>query len=120
MSIEYKIRKFDESTGQIIVQYKDLAPISIDLPIDEQGNIPINENLDKHIQSYLPVWHFARIEKLKLGLKSEQINYIKSLVEALPEPTVIEEIVENNVDKREQDKAIIVEVLEELGLYPPK
>lgn len=88
MNLEYKIVAFDENTGQIWVQYRDLSPILIDLPIDENLNIPIGSELDSFIKNFLPVWHFERIDKLKQGLKQDQVAAIKSLVQPLP---VVEE-----------------------------
>jgi hypothetical protein len=88
---EYKITSFSETEAKITVKYKNEFYFSLDLPIDKEGNIPTGENLDKYIKSYVPTWAFERKEKLKQGLKQDQIQYINSIVQ-------IEEIVTNQID----------------------
>ena len=85
----YTIRIFDESTAQVIVEYKDCAPIGIDLPIDENGNVPEGDELDKLIRGFIPVWHFERLEKIKAGIKNASAVHVKVVpYPSSPEPTL--------------------------------
>jgi hypothetical protein len=80
----YKIRGFNASTGQVIVQYEDLAPCAIDLAVDENGKVPEGEALDKAIRDFMPVWHFQRQEQLANGISNA--DAVAALVEPLPPP----------------------------------
>lgn len=110
MTIEYKIIGFNEVSGQIIVRYRDLAPIAIDLPIDDDNNIPVGEALHTLISNALPVWHFERIDKLNAGLKQEQVAEIKALIQE--EPAVDTPVVDPQIEL----KQLIFEVLVEQNL----
>jgi hypothetical protein len=78
--MKYKIKNFDVENAQLLIEFNNLITYSFDLPIDDEGNIPIKEDLHKYIKNLIPIWHFQRLEKLKKGLKTEQIKYIKSLI----------------------------------------
>lgn len=90
---EYKITFFSETEAKITVKYKNEFYFSLDLPIDKEGNIPTGENLDKYIKSYVPTWAFERKEKLKQGLKQDQVQYINSILQ-------IEETVTTNQNEQ--------------------
>ena len=115
---EYKILSFHKEQAQIVVEYNNEFIFSIDLPIDKDGNIPINEALDKHIKAYLPVWALERKEKIKKGLKQEQIQYIESILQP-KQPNNQNTILENEEDvQRKYITSIVTEILEETGLLP--
>ena len=84
MTTDYKIIAFNESTGQITLKVADLAPMVVDLPIDENGNLPTVELLTQYLVGFIPTWHFDRQEKLANGIANAGV--IRALVE--PEPIV--------------------------------
>lgn len=84
MSKPYKIRAFDKTTAQVIVEYETLAPFAIDLMLKDDGSLPTGDELDAHIRNFLPTWHFERLEKISSGLKESDINAIEALVEPVP------------------------------------
>jgi hypothetical protein len=79
--MKYKIKNFDVENGQLIIEFNNMVTYSFDIPIDENNNIPIKEELHKYIKNLMPSWYFERINKLKKGLKKQQIEYIKSLID---------------------------------------
>lgn len=81
MNKPYKIRDFNKATAQVIVEYQDLAPMAIDLVISDDGRLPTGEELDAHIQTFFPVWHFERLDKLKNGVNPNDAAAIEELVE---------------------------------------
>jgi len=81
--MEYTIRKFNESIGQIIVEYRG-ASFAIDLPIDENKNYPIGAELDSLIKQFLPLGYFERLDEIAAGVNNA--DSIKSLVIPHPEP----------------------------------
>lgn len=83
MSIEYKIRGFDQSSGTITVEFADFPLFSIDLPIND-GRYPEGEELDGYIKGFLPVWLLERKQVIQSGITNA--SSIASLVEPLPEP----------------------------------
>jgi hypothetical protein len=79
----YKIIKFNEATGQIIVRFRDMEPISVDLPIDAEGNALSGNQLSDYLRGFIPTWHYDRLEKISSGISNAA--EIHALVE--PEPT---------------------------------
>lgn len=66
--INYKITKFDASTGQIIVEYgPKLDTMVIDIPIVD-GLFMAGEELTKYIENIIPTWHFERLAQLEAGI----------------------------------------------------
>jgi hypothetical protein len=45
-----------------------MAPINIDLPIDENGLYITGTALEDYIRGFIPVWHFERLEQIKVGI----------------------------------------------------
>ena len=80
----YKIIAFNEATGHITIRFADFAPINVELPIDENGNLPVGTELDQYLVGFIPTWHLARQERLANGISNA--NEIASLVE--PEPVI--------------------------------
>ena len=86
----YKIRSFDEKLGQILISVEGYhSLISIDLPLDENNNVPIGNDLHLYINGLIPYSWIERTNKLKNPIPNAQI--IKDMVEPLP----IEPIIEN-------------------------
>jgi hypothetical protein len=84
MSIEYKIRSFNQTTGSIVVEFMDFTPFNIDLPV-ENGLYPEGEALDAYIRGFLPVWVVERKQVIQAGVSNAEA--IASLVEPLPAET---------------------------------
>jgi hypothetical protein len=93
----YKIRSFDESTAQILISVENYhSLICIDLPLDENNNVPTGEDLHRYINGFVPYSWIERSNKLKNPIVNAQS--IKDLVEPLPtpeaqpepEPTIVE------------------------------
>jgi len=80
---DYKIIKFDELKGSIIVRYSEEFPtISIDIPIKDNNYI-VGEELDAFIKGFIPVNYMNRLSLVKAGISNAQ--EIQSLVEQEPE-----------------------------------
>jgi hypothetical protein len=86
----YKIREFNEQTGQITITVDNYhSPILIDLPLDDENNVLSGNELDQYVNGFIPHAYIARKEKLKNGIKNA--DKIKSLVIPLPPLPKIEE-----------------------------
>lgn len=80
----YKIRNFDENTGQIIITVENYhSPIAIDLPLDNNNNVPIGDELHLYINGLIPYGWIERQEKLKNPIKNAEA--IKLLIEPFEE-----------------------------------
>lgn len=82
MTVAYKITNFDQDNGQITLYVEGIAPIAIDLPIDDEGNVPTGEALTEYLGGFIPTWHFDRKKRLAQGIRNG--SEIAALVE--PEP----------------------------------
>jgi len=83
----YKIRRFDESTGQIVISVEGYhSLIAIDLSLDENNNVPTGEDLHRYINGFVPYSWIERTEKLKNPIANAQS--IKDLLEPFPEDDV--------------------------------
>lgn len=86
----YKIREFIESTGQILISVENYhSLITIDLPLDENNNVPIGDELHLYINGLIPYSFLERKEKLKNPILNA--NIIRDMVEPL----------ENKIDPQE-------------------
>ena len=56
---DYTLSSFDETTGQLVVSFKDYPPISVDIPI-ESGAYLSGDNLHAYIKGFIPVWDIER------------------------------------------------------------
>ena len=73
----YKILRFIEETGQLIVKFDALPnSIAIDLPIENNRYLE-GEPLVQYIEGFNPVWAVDRKESIINGI--ENIDYIRSL-----------------------------------------
>jgi hypothetical protein len=96
----YKIRSFDESTGQIIISVEGYhSLIAIDLSLDENNNVPTGEDLHRYINGFVPYSWIERTEKLKNGIANKQsiLDLVEPLPtsEAQPEPEIIKPTIED-------------------------
>lgn len=76
--MKYQITNFDESMGQIIVDFGNNMRFAIDLPVDDLNKYPEGKELESLILSHYPTWHVERIEKLSSGITN--VQYIKDLL----------------------------------------
>ena len=83
---DYKIIKFDELKGSIVIRYSEEFPTtSIDIPIKDNKYI-VGEELDVFIKGFIPVNHMNRLSLIKSGISNAQ--EIQSLVEQEPEKVI--------------------------------
>jgi hypothetical protein len=79
----YQIIGFDKATGSIKISFDEkMAPIAIDVPLNEQGVYITGAELDAYIQGFIPTWHLDRINQIAAGIANEVD--IESLVQPLP------------------------------------
>lgn len=91
-NVEYKIIEFMESTGQIVVRFRDMQPIIIDLPIDNDGNALSGDELADYLRGFIPTWHYERLEKISIGIKNA------AEIHALVEPELKPELPASIID----------------------
>lgn len=84
MTSTYKIIAFDEAAAQVTIRVADLTPMAVDLPIDDEGNLPTGEALTQYLSGFIPTWHFERQQRLANGVSNA--SAIAALVE--PEPVM--------------------------------
>jgi hypothetical protein len=81
--MEYKIVEFNEATGQITIHVEGFPLFVVDLPIDENRNLPVGEELKAYLKGFIPTWHVERQEKLSGGIANAE--EIRNLVTPLPQ-----------------------------------
>lgn len=110
--MQYIIRRFDESFGQLTIEYGDVT-FAYDIPIDENNNYLTGEALDHEIKLVLPSWHNERKDKIAAGVGNADV--IRALVQPYPEvPKTAEElIVEEATQNSSVLKDFIISVIEE-------
>lgn len=69
--MEYKIIAFDETIGQITVEYGEGIVFALDLPI-ENGAYPEGEALDVLIKQFLPTWVVERKQAIASGISNAE------------------------------------------------
>ena len=85
----YKIRSFDEINAQIMITVEGYhSPISIDLPLDDNNNVPTGDDLHLYINGLIPYSWIERSEKLKNPIPNAKI--IQDMVESLPPKPIIQ------------------------------
>lgn len=96
ISTNYKIVKFDEVIGQILVKFDEAEHlIPVDLHPNEQGHLLEGEALDQYIRGFCPLEHITRKNVFANGIKN--LDSIRALVQPLPEePKVIETVEDVN------------------------
>jgi len=81
----YKVIGFNKASGSITISFaENMAPISVDIPLNEMGVYITGDELDSYIQGFIPTWHLERVNKITAGIPNE--SDIEALVE-LPEST---------------------------------
>lgn len=113
--MNYKITNFIPESAQVIIEVPGLAPFAVDLPIDDNGNVPVGEELTVYLSGFIPTWHLDRVNKISTGIKN--IAEIQALVQ--PSDLAPLEISNPNLTENTSLKATIVEVLQELRIYTP-
>lgn len=108
----YQIIEFIESTGQVILHVDGFPSFAVDLPIDENGNVPTGDELNQYLNGFIPVWQIERNQKLISGITNA--SEIHKLVTPLPIQPVVEQV--QNVNQNDGIKSIVLEVLVEEGL----
>lgn len=79
----YKIVAFDKQTGSLSIIFDErMAPLNVDIPLDEQGNYITGEELNTYINGFIPTWHLDRVSKIASGIPNE------AAIEALVEPII--------------------------------
>jgi len=92
MGSKYIIREFNEAIAQILISIEGLpGDIAIDLPLDENNNVPTGEALDNYIEPFIPYEWLKRIEQCKRPISNA--GEIRGLVVPYPEPE--QELVSN-------------------------
>ena len=91
-TINYTIRSLDTNRGSIIVEAEGFGSFNIDLPIDEQGNLPTGNALDACIKGYLPYTELERQEIIStIGIvNAASITPLVVPPPPPPEPTLAE------------------------------
>lgn len=93
MQQTYRIVQFNQSTGQIVVEWHpDFPRVAIDLPIDANNKFPEGQDLDTYISGFVPVWELERREKLKSVANTDAI-----LALLPPDAVVVAEESQNNL-----------------------
>ena len=82
--MERKIIKFDAETAQVVIQWGDYAPHTIDLPIGEDGSLPTGDDFDRWVNGFAPVYAEERKAQIAKGITNA--DQIAALVTPLPEP----------------------------------
>jgi len=94
----YKVTNFDETTGQLIVEFaQGMAPLSVDVPIKD-GLYITGEELDTYVQGFIPTWHLERQTQINAGVANA--DALKALVEQTADvevPTVLTEEQKTNL-----------------------
>jgi hypothetical protein len=79
----YKIRKFCEFSASILIEIEGYhSLIAIDLPLDENNNVPVGEELNKYINGFIPYFYIERAKKLK-NKPVKNADIIKKMIEPL-------------------------------------
>lgn len=75
----YKVLEFNESTGQLIIEYAvGMSPIAVDVPI-KNGLYITGEELDSYVQGFIPFEYLERHTQLNAGVPNAA--ELKSLVD---------------------------------------
>jgi hypothetical protein len=109
--MQYIIRNFNESKGQLTVEYANKWTYAVDLPV-ENGAFPIGERLEEIIQSMAPVWQVER--ETMLAVTPANADTIRALVQPLPVQEPSEVPVSFRETALESDIAFIKEIVSEM------
>lgn len=106
----YKVTKFNKISGSLTVVFDEkMAPLNIDIPLNDDGNYIMGDELDLYIKGFIPTWHLERINKISAGIPNEsdiealvEQSTEASLEEPLPTdaPTIADEWQQQEVEKQ--------------------
>lgn len=84
--MDYKIVHVDPINAQIVVEFLliDGYRVAIDLPIDDNGEVPTGNNLDNYVKGFLPYYLVERKVKLSSGITN--IDQLMQYVEPSSAP----------------------------------
>lgn len=83
--MNFKIVNFDSATGQLVINVAGLH-IAIDLPVDDEGRVPVGEALINHITPFIPAEVLRKSEILgRHGGVSNAEEIIAMMAEPPPE-----------------------------------
>ena len=86
------IRSFSEVDGQVVVEFNNNlgvpSKVSVDLVIDDNGNVPEGDALYAAINQFYPTWYFERLAKLAAGIKNAAA--VRASVVPYPAPSMDE------------------------------
>lgn len=83
MTVNFKIISFNEQAGTIEVKYSDkFPPVSIDIPLNENGLYLTGDELNEHIKGFIPFQFLDRIEKINQGISN--LDEVRNMVESEP------------------------------------
>jgi hypothetical protein len=111
----YKIREFNESTGQVVISVEGYPGLmAIDLPIDENNNVPTDQDLHAYVNGFVPHGWLERKEKLKNPINNAE--KIRALVEPLPTPEAQPEpeIIKPTIEDIQSELEILQQQLNEI------
>jgi len=95
----YKVTNFDETTGQLIVEFaQGMAPLSVDVPI-KNGLYITGEELNTYVQGFIPTWHLERQAQINQGVANA--GDLKALVDQTADvevPSVLTEEQKANLE----------------------
>jgi hypothetical protein len=109
--MQYIIRNFDESKGQLTVEYANKWTYAVDLPV-ENGAFPVGEKLEELIQGVAPVWQVER--ETMLAVTPANAEIIRALVQPLPVQEPSEVPFSFQETALESDIAFIKEIVNEV------
>jgi hypothetical protein len=67
--MNYKIISFDRDSGSIVIKFaENMAPINIDLPLNEDGLYITGEALNEYVKGFIPTWHLERLSRIQAGI----------------------------------------------------
>lgn len=82
--MDYKIIYFDRDNGSITIKFaENMAPVNVDLPLNEEGLYLTGEALNEYVKGFIPTWHLERLSRIQAGIPNA--DDIEALVQAEPE-----------------------------------
>jgi len=81
MTIEkkFKILNFNKQTGSILIQFDRGESFWVDIPVKEDGNYMVGDELIKYVNGMYPQIHYDRLDKISNGIKNS--DEIEKLIE---------------------------------------
>lgn len=106
--MEYSITSFDEISAQITVLVPSFPPITISLPVNEEGNVPTGDELSLYINGFLPHGAMLRRESLAKGISNiDEFRKILTTVDETIHSTVPIESVRSLTNAKKINDCVI-------------